>query len=75
MEFMTQRKFSENAEAVSRNKNMSYIEAVLHICNEQNIDPYDIKNLISPSLKSKIEAEAVKLKLITNNRNTATIPV
>lgn len=75
MEFMTQRKFSENAESISRKKKMSYIDAVLHVCEEQNIDPYDIKNLISPSLKSKIEAEAMNLRLIKKQTNTAEIPI
>lgn len=54
---------------------MSYIDAVLHVCEERNIDPYEIKNLISPSLKSKIEVEAIALNLIEHDRDTAVIPL
>jgi hypothetical protein len=49
---------------------MSYIEAVLHVCEERQIDPLDIGKIIAPSIKSKIEAEAMASNLIKGKSNT-----
>jgi hypothetical protein len=43
---------------------MSYMEAVLHYCEEKLIDPLDIGKLIAPTIKSKIEAEAMTRNLL-----------
>lgn len=43
---------------------MSYMEAVLQYCDEKQIDPLDIGKLISPVIKSKIEAEAMTRNLL-----------
>jgi hypothetical protein len=43
---------------------MTYMEAALHYCEEKQIDPLDIGKLISPVIKSKIEAEAMAANLL-----------
>ena len=43
---------------------MTYMEAVLHYCEEKQIDPLDIGKLIAPVIKSKIEAEAMTRNLL-----------
>ena len=43
---------------------MTYMEAVLYICNDRLIDPLDIGKLIGPTIKSKIEAEAMTRNLL-----------
>ena len=43
---------------------MTYMEAVLHICNERLIDPLDIGKLNGPTIKSKIEVEAMAANLL-----------
>jgi hypothetical protein len=43
---------------------MTYMEAVLHYCEEKQIDPLDIGKLISPVIKNKIEAEAMTRNLL-----------
>jgi hypothetical protein len=45
-------------------ENMTYMEGVLHICNERLIDPLDIGKLISPAIKAKIEVEAMAANLL-----------
>ena len=42
-------------EGLVTKEHMTYMEAVLHFCEERQIDPLDIGKLISPALKSKIE--------------------
>ena len=46
---------------------MPYMDAVLKICEERDLDPIDVGNLIGPVLKEKIEAEAIDLNLIAND--------
>lgn len=43
---------------------MTYMEAILHYCEEKQIDPLDIGKLISPVIKNKIEAEAMTRNLL-----------
>lgn len=45
---------------------MSYSEAICEICNQRMIDPADIAKLVSRSLKSKLEAEAMNRNIIKN---------
>jgi len=43
---------------------LSYIDAVVHVCETQSIDPEDVKKFISPVVKDKIEAEAIGLNCL-----------
>jgi hypothetical protein len=61
---ITKASFTQLIEDLVHNKNMGYIEAVLHICDERQIDPSDVGKVISPSIKSKIEAEAMSHNLL-----------
>lgn len=61
---ITKASFTRLIEELVHNQNMGYIEAVLHICDERQIDPSDVGKVISPSIKSKIEAEAMSHNLL-----------
>ena len=52
------------AEDIANKKNLSYIDAVVHLCDDTNIDPEDVSKFISNILKDKIEAEARKLNFL-----------
>jgi|TARA_B110000503_G_scaffold113243_1_gene169960 hypothetical protein len=52
------------AEDIAHKKNLSYIDAVVHLCDDTNIDPEDVSKFISNILKDKIEAEARKLNFL-----------
>ena len=43
---------------------MSYMDAILHYCDENKIDPAEVGKYISKSLKEKITIEAQGLNLI-----------
>ena len=43
------------------------MDAILEFCKENDLDPGTVGNLISKSLKEKIKAEAVNLKLLKNS--------
>ena len=43
------------------------MDAILEFCKESDIDPGTVGGLISKSLKEKIKAEAIHLKLLKNS--------
>ena len=51
---------------VNSNK-LEYIDAIVSYCEEKELDIDSIISLISPALKSKMEEEAVNLKLIKSS--------
>jgi hypothetical protein len=63
-EFMNKSKFSKIVEKQVVDKKLGYIDAVVEACNVTNIDPEDVKKFISPVIKEKIEAEAMRLNFL-----------
>ena len=63
-EFMNKSKFSKIVEKQVVEKKLGYIDAVVEACNVTNIDPEDVKKFISPVIKEKIEAEAMRLNFL-----------
>jgi hypothetical protein len=63
-QFLTKSKFSKLVEAVVINKSLSYMEAILHLCEENDIDPEDVRKFISPIIRDKLEAEAMNLNFL-----------
>lgn len=47
--------------------NIEYIDAVVSYCEEKELEIDSIVNLISPSLKMKMEEEALAMKLLKNS--------
>lgn len=61
---LTKQSLATIIEKLVIDEKMTYMEAVLHYCEEKQIDPLDIGKLISPVIKSKIEAEAMTRNLL-----------
>jgi len=57
-------KFTKMVVKTVQNKKLSYLDAVVHLCEEHNIEIDDIRKYISPVIKDKIEVEAQKLNFI-----------
>lgn len=62
--FLTKGKFSKMVEQTVMEKKLSYIDAVVHICEQHEIDPIDVKKFLSNLVRDKIEAEAKALNLL-----------
>lgn len=62
--FLTKSKFSKLVERTVISYNMSHIDAVVHLCEENDIDLETCKKFIDTTLRSKIEAEAMSLNLL-----------
>jgi hypothetical protein len=63
--FMTKASFSKEVETlVFESRDISYMDAVLHLCKEKEIEPEDGNKYLTSVIKSKIEAEARKLNYL-----------
>ena len=63
-EFMNRSRFTKLIETQVLDKRLSNIDAVVEVCDQTSIDPEDVKKFISPVIKEKIEAEAMKLNYL-----------
>ncbi len=46
----------------------TYMEAVLHLVEEHNLEPEDAPKLLDNAMKSQIEAEAIALNMVEGNQ-------
>jgi len=61
---MTKKRFSEAVEKQVKSLSVPWMDAVIIVCENNEIDPSEVNRLLSDSIKGKIEAEAMKLNLI-----------
>jgi hypothetical protein len=64
MNLNTSKTFSMNIENIATEKNITHMEAVLDYCDRNDLEPDTVGNLISKSLKEKIEANARDLNFL-----------
>lgn len=62
--FKTANEFSLHVEQIVREKKLNYMDAVLHYCKENYLEPEDISSLINKSLKDKIEMDFRELNYL-----------
>ena len=63
-EFLTKAVFTSMVEKAVLDKKMTYMDAILSICDKNDIDPEGVRKFISAPIRSKIEAEAKRLNLL-----------
>ena len=71
---MNSKKFALIIEGIVKDKRMSYMDAVLEYCKENDIDTASVGTLINKAFKEKIKEEAEKLNLVEKS-STATLPL
>ena len=63
--FFCPSRFAQEIEKlVQTNSDMNYIDAVIHFCEQNNIDVESVPKLISKPLKEKIKYEAMELNFL-----------
>ena len=73
--FFCPAKFAENIESlVLENRDMNYIDAIVHFCEQNNIDVESVPKLISKPLKEKIKYDAQELNFMKRTTR-AKLPV
>jgi len=58
---ITKKRLIERVEFLVRRDELTYLEAIMQVCEDHEIDPEDIGKLIDGPLKEKIESESVQL--------------
>jgi hypothetical protein len=61
---LTPNKFALIVENMVKDKKISYIEAILEYCNDNEIDPANTRSMINKTLKEKIAYEAQNLNML-----------
>ena len=73
--FFCSSRFAQEIESlVQRNEDMNYIDAIIHFCEQQNIDVESVPKLISKPLKEKIKYEAMELNFLKRS-SRARLPI
>lgn len=62
--FMTVARFSSDVEVLVNSDSMSYIDAIIHYCDMNDIELETVPKLISKPLKEKLRHEAQQLNFI-----------
>ena len=63
-QFLTKSKFTKLIESTAVDMKIPYMDAILKVCETNNIEPEDVKKFISPVIKDKLEAEAMDLNFL-----------
>mgnify|MGYP001422203006 FL=1 len=63
-EFLNKSKFSSMVEASAYDKNLSYMDAVIDVCEDTNIEPEDVKKFLNNVIVEKLEGEAMRLNYL-----------
>jgi len=63
-QFLSKSKFSKLIEKTVFEKSIGYMEAILLVCEKNNIEPEDVRKFVSPIIRNKLEAEAMELNLL-----------
>ena len=61
---MNSKEFSLNIENIVKEKRISYMDAIVWYCEQNDIDTGTISSLVSKSLKEKIKLEATDKRML-----------
>ena len=72
-QFLNKSRFTKLIEKTVSDLKITYMDAILHLCDENDIDPEDVSKFISPIIKGKLEAEAMGFNFLpkTNSIDSA----
>jgi hypothetical protein len=68
------KELSLEIEKIVKEKRISYMDAVVWYCEQNDIDTGTVSSLVSKSLKEKIKVEAVDLRLL-NTPKGGVLPI
>tara|TARA_B100001093_G_scaffold168498_1_gene161170 strand:+ start:12322 stop:12582 length:261 start_codon:yes stop_codon:yes gene_type:complete len=71
---MNSKEFSLKIESIVKEKRITYMDAVIWYCEQNDIDPGTVSSLVSKSLKEKIKVEAIDLRML-NTPKGGILPV
>ena len=63
-QFLTKSKFTKIIESTVAELKIPYMDAIIKVCEKNEIEIEDIRKFISPVIKDKLEAEAMELNFL-----------
>ena len=63
-QFLTKSKFTKLIEKTVADLKIPYMDAIIKVCETNDIEIEDIRKFISPVIKDKLEAEAMNLNYL-----------
>ena len=63
-QFLTKSKFTKLIESTVAELKIPYMDAIIKVCEKNEIEIEDIRKFISPVIKDKLEAEAMELNFL-----------
>lgn len=51
-------------ETMVRRADLNYIDAIVHLCEENQLEVEDVKKYLTPSIVEKLEGEAMSLNFL-----------
>ena len=63
-EFLTKSKFTKLVEKTVTDLKITYMDAILYLCDKNDLEPEDMKKFVSPIIKDKLQAEAMQLNFL-----------
>ena len=63
-QFLTKSKFTKLIEKTVAELKIPYMDAIIKVCENNEIEMDDVRKFVSPVIKDKLEAEAIELNLL-----------
>lgn len=62
--FLTKKRFTKIVEDTVRDTRMSYMDSIIHVCEQNMIELDDVKKYLSTPIIERLEAEAMSLNFL-----------
>ena len=66
---MTKKRFQTMVEETVQQYSLTHMDAILMICEKNNIEPEDIAKYMTPVIKDKLEADAMRLNFLEGSND------
>jgi hypothetical protein len=72
---MTPERFADMLDRTVREKDMSYLDAIMHVCENSGIEVETVPRLMTPRIKKILTGEANGLNLLKRRANEPRLPI
>lgn len=73
LKILSSKEFESEIKNIMKTKCINIIDAIVHFCEQRGIEIETAASLVSPRLKSEIEAEAISSRMIISKK--ARLPI
>lgn len=75
LNFITQEKFIDLVENIVKTKKMSYMDAIVFVCEDMHLEYESIPKLITVKMKKLIRNEALSANMMKKKKKFARLPI